>query len=288
MVGLADRCGVNPAHLPIGTFELAVQRLNSFCENGEVRETEMALREWKISQVEKLIGLSRRDIQRACYSGRGGVAILQPENSSWGKRVYGVEDLAKLFVVKCHREKGLSLVESKEAFDRFGMSEKDYSLLDVQVSLMLAERDELDRRIACGQLLAAATEDKGSLRQLAYSCVLRAIAETVDQLAVDDQPACFALLRWCASASDEELDRLERTVGAWVAAGEAPCSVVVQKALSEVFAGVASETDGVSVGQLKLVAVRAITHPAIEPALELWLGPGSFEFIDEAITAAQG
>lgn len=91
-------------------FVLAVQQLNSFCRDGEVREPEMSKAEWKISQVEKLIGLSRRDIQRACYKGRGGVAILQPKDSSWGRRNYSLEDVATLFVVKCHKERGLSLV----------------------------------------------------------------------------------------------------------------------------------------------------------------------------------
>ncbi len=43
---------------------------------------------WAISQVEALIGLSRRDIQRCCYEGKGGVGILSPEDSKWGRRTY--------------------------------------------------------------------------------------------------------------------------------------------------------------------------------------------------------
>lgn len=116
-------------------FVLAVQQLNSFCRDGEVREPEMSKAEWKISQVEKLIGLSRRDIQRACYKGRGGVAILQPKDSSWGRRNYSLEDVATLFVVKCHKERGLSLVEIKRVFERSEASEGGCAMLEDQVLL---------------------------------------------------------------------------------------------------------------------------------------------------------
>ena len=38
---------------------------------------------WKISQVEALVGLPRRDIQRACYEGAGGLGIVKPRNTTW-------------------------------------------------------------------------------------------------------------------------------------------------------------------------------------------------------------
>ena len=38
---------------------------------------------WKVSQVEALIDLPRRDIQRACYEGPGGIGIVRPQNTSW-------------------------------------------------------------------------------------------------------------------------------------------------------------------------------------------------------------
>ena len=31
---------------------------------------------WRISEVERLTGLSRRDIQRVCYQGEGGIGLL--------------------------------------------------------------------------------------------------------------------------------------------------------------------------------------------------------------------
>ena len=38
---------------------------------------------WTISEVERLTGLPRRDIQRCCYSGKGGLGIVKPQDSTW-------------------------------------------------------------------------------------------------------------------------------------------------------------------------------------------------------------
>ena len=70
---------------------------------------------WTISQVEALIGLSRRDIQRCCYEGKGGVGILSPEDSRWGRRTYTAEDLARLFIVARMKADGMSLPEAGRA-----------------------------------------------------------------------------------------------------------------------------------------------------------------------------
>ena len=61
---------------------------------------------WKISQVESLVGLPRRDIQRACYEGAGGLGIVKPRNTTWGWRVYEVPDVAKLFLLAQGRRQG--------------------------------------------------------------------------------------------------------------------------------------------------------------------------------------
>lgn len=106
---------------------------------------------WRISEVEALLGLGRRDIQRACYSGTGGVAILKPADTTWGRRTYDVADLAQLFLVRQYRARGLSLPEVKEALDTAaaeGRSVED--LLAIQVA-RLGDRVEE----ALGQLLQA-------------------------------------------------------------------------------------------------------------------------------------
>ena len=64
---------------------------------------------WKISQVEALISLTRRDIQRACYDGSGGFGLVKPRNTTWGWRVYETTDLAKLFMLAQARKQGKTL-----------------------------------------------------------------------------------------------------------------------------------------------------------------------------------
>lgn len=64
---------------------------------------------WKISQVEALIGLPPRDIQRACYDGSGGFGLVKPRNTTWGWRVYETTDLAKLFMLAQARKRGKTL-----------------------------------------------------------------------------------------------------------------------------------------------------------------------------------
>lgn len=69
---------------------------------------------WKISQVESLVGLPRRDIQRACYEGAGGLGIVKPRNTTWGWRVYEVPDVAKLFLLAQGRRQGKTLDEVRD------------------------------------------------------------------------------------------------------------------------------------------------------------------------------
>lgn len=66
---------------------------------------------WTISEVERLTGLPRRDIQRCCYSGKGGLGIVDVPNSAWGRRCYGVAEMAALYVVQLERLAGKSLSE---------------------------------------------------------------------------------------------------------------------------------------------------------------------------------
>lgn len=115
---------------------------------------------WKISDVERLVGLRRRDIQRACYQGRGGVGILSPAESSWGRRLYSQEDLFKLFLVKWERDRGLSLPEIKSLFDEEEAKEGGWDqFTQDQVSLMREEFEEAAWRLVCTEALRAATVD---------------------------------------------------------------------------------------------------------------------------------
>ena len=101
---------------------------------------------WKISQVERLIELPRRDIQRSCYQGQGGVAILSPKDSSWGRRSYDCEDVAKLFVVKQFKSDGRSLPEAKRMFARCEERGEDCRMLLASCAETLREREDEARR----------------------------------------------------------------------------------------------------------------------------------------------
>lgn len=115
---------------------------------------------WKISDVERLVGLRRRDIQRACYQGRGGVGILSPSESSWGRRLYGQEDLLKLFLVKWERDRGLSLPEIKSLFDEVEAKEGGWDqFVEDQAARMQEDFEEAAWRLVCTEALRAATLD---------------------------------------------------------------------------------------------------------------------------------
>lgn len=89
---------------------------------------------WQISQVQQLVGLQRRDIQRACYHGEGGAGILDPQDSSWGRRHYEIDDLAKLFVVRQYKKAGCSLPEIARLLDEQRQLGHDTpALLETQV-----------------------------------------------------------------------------------------------------------------------------------------------------------
>lgn len=112
---------------------------------------------WRISEVERLLGLGRRDIQRACYGGRGGVAILDPTDTAWGRRTYDGHDLAQLFLVGQLRRRGLSLPEVKAEFEgsrAAGRTVED--MLAVQVARLREQAEEVAGRLLQAEALLAA------------------------------------------------------------------------------------------------------------------------------------
>lgn len=121
---------------------------------------------WRISEVERLTGLSRRDIQRCCYEGKGGVGILSPKGSSWGRRIYNKRDLATLFVVASYRSRGLTLPQVKEIFDQHRGADGLEELLEEELERTNDQLDRLlARHIGTRALLASLGED--SSRSLA-------------------------------------------------------------------------------------------------------------------------
>lgn len=98
---------------------------------------------WKISEVERLTGLSRRDIQRVCYQGEGGIGLLSPKETKWGYRVYSAQDLKVLYAVSLLRERGKTLPQVKREFERVH-SDVD-AILDEQIDLL---REEIEKSVS--------------------------------------------------------------------------------------------------------------------------------------------
>ena len=116
-------------------------------------------RGWKISEVERLVGLSRRDIQHCCYSGAGGVGVLTPSDGGWGRRTYDERDLAMLFLVAERRREGLTL---SQAARQLNQELEEHSLTDLLEADAMRLRDQLDElfgRLVHVEAFSAALDD---------------------------------------------------------------------------------------------------------------------------------
>ena len=194
--------------------------------------------------------------------------------------------VATLFVVKCHKERGLSLVEIKKEFERSDASENGCAMLEDQVSLMLDRRDELERQIACGRLLVAAMKGRAPLRKLVRSYVMRAVVDAASAQEKSDANAYFALLQRCVLISVGEVGKLEKSIREWLDKGEKPDAGCVRGFFREEFERTAQLVEGSTQAGVARALGEVLDSPSMEPTLELWLGPGSYEFIDEALSVA--
>ena len=164
---------------------------------------------WKISQVERLINLPRRDIQRACYAGKGGASILSPANSTWGRRLYSVDDLARLLLVKLYKNQGYSLPEIKEILGEKLDRAEVQKLLSIQAARMQEQLEETQLQLNRAQLLVKALGvDEETARTELRAHIRQEIARNVLEQADDNETATGD-----ESASSTTLERLLDTPG---------------------------------------------------------------------------
>lgn len=111
----------------------------------------------------------------------------------------------------------------------------------------------------------------------------------VDAASVQGQSGAnvyFALLQRCVLISAGEVDELEKSIRKWLDKGERPDAECVQGFLREGFERTARLVgESTQIGVARALG-EVLDSPSMEPTLELWLGPGSYEFIDEALNVA--
>ena len=304
---------------------LAVQVLNGLTGAQEVSMGGKASRNgWKISQVERLIELPRRDIQRSCYQGQGGVAILSPKDSSWGRRSYDCEDVAKLFVVKQFKSDGRSLPEAKRMFARCEERGEDCRMLLASCAETLREREDEARRqreIAESLLCALSELRQGRAfetamgRRAAVRFVrsLGSLAEALAFPADADGGLCrSAATRFSVSEENLREKGVELLRRAWSSdpasgiAGELwdsgmgpafssvaalgrrgldPASDEALRVASDAVRCLASGDEKASRVLAWLLIDGFLDGPGMELLIDLWLGAGSYDFAREVFWA---
>ena len=226
---------------------------------------------WKISEVQRLVELPRRDIQRACYKGKGGVGLPSPADSTWGYRTYDCEDLAKLLVAsELHRE-GLSLPEVKQEFDRATEQGQNLAaMLGTRVDRLREQEEELRGRLlkaeALQAKLAGGESEKDGVKHLVEmriaSCALDWLPLECVREAQQAVTTCLGKLRSC----------LER--------GEAPGAEATQAAMAACAQECGELAGG---GQAARMFVEAVlSDPGMDLALDVWLGSGTWEYVEQA------
>lgn len=150
---------------------------------------------WEISDVERLIGLPRRHIQRACYTGKDGVGILAPETNG-RNRVYGIHDLAALLAVSLLRDERYSrdhqrhtLGEVRDAIVDAGWDIE--RILQSETELLRDQLEEMSSQYLKVRALVAALDSNTPEESLAS--LIREVEAVGSALGPDAQAALLEL-----------------------------------------------------------------------------------------------
>ncbi len=197
---------------------------------------------WRVSQVENLLNMSKRDITRSCYSDhkRGGAGILQPADGTWGRRNYSIEDIAWLYLVKLQHEQGYSLPEIAKRMDTTAGVDALCSHLDAVAERASEAYEELcEKRERARVLRCALSAGPDGVHDAVERCLEERIGA--------DLLGMLRRVMWELMHPD-------------IATGYIPLFD-------------AGEHDRLH---------RMLDEPGIDLAIELWAGPGSFERLLEA------
>lgn len=237
---------------------------------------------WTISEVERLTGLSRRDIQRCCYSGKGGLGIVAPQDSTWGRRTYSARDVATLFVVRLEKQQGLSLPEIGEKLRKRSAigSGAEPGLLAAHIARLEERQEEV-----AGQLLAARAllmTSQGAEPMMAGELIENEIdAQVVEAFhKVADEDAERTAVRGGFAAHRGWLVRSLAPLAEDANSSEA--SECAELALADAIDGI-HERYGVSHVAAKTILTWAFSAPGMSVVVDVWLGPGTYEPLLQAL-----
>ena len=229
---------------------------------------------WKVSQVEALIDLPRRDIQRACSEGPGGIGIVRPRNTSWGWRVYEVADVAKLFLLAQARRRSQTL---EEACREFAPSEDK---ADLTSALELCEQRAREARDTEAGALMAARALKCALAHEDQSIFVGLIDSVFGESArrtCDDHVALKLASRGLLSDMLEGVADIHK-------AGKLPSSNEAQR-ICTTASGECAQACGLTPLDACELLSQTINAPGVALTCELWLGPATHSFANASLEA---
>lgn len=229
---------------------------------------------WKISQVEALIDLPRRDIQRVCYEGPGGIGVVHPHNTAWGWRIYEVADVAKLFLVAQARRRSQTL---EEACHVLASSEDEAGLAN---ALELCEQRAFDARDTEAGAFAAAHALRCALAQGNRSTY----ASLIDSIFVESaQRACDTHTALELAAKGLFSNMLERIADVH-GLGKQPNSDEARHACVATSRECA-QACGLTLFDACELLSQTINAPGVALTCELWLGPATHSFANASLEA---
>ncbi len=226
---------------------------------------------WKISEVERLIGLPRRDIQRSCYHGKGGVGILEPRDGSWGRRLYSAEDLGILFIVKQYRDRGYSLPEIKHLLCQSEKAGGYHALAGFQVA-RLREQEEIAReQVVRGEALRVFLSDSERETKLADLVELCVAHHILISALASPRAVLTTEIRACL----EDLLSCRRQ-------GLDPKALEVREIAGDALA-ILDKARCPGTERVPSPLAEMLNEPGLDLAIELWMGPGSYAYLEEAL-----
>lgn len=231
---------------------------------------------WKISQVEALVGLPRRDIQRACYEGAGGLGIVKPRNTTWGWRVYEVPDVAKLFLLAQGRGQGKALGELR---DELASCEGACGMLR---KLARCEQSACEARDAH----AGASMSARALRCAIEQGDVTVFAGLIDVSFAEDARAFCDAHAVLELAAEGLLSKLFADLARVRACGQAPGSNEA-KEICAASVHTVSERCALRAADAGMLLARAMNASGMGLTCELWLGPATWTYANAALEAAQ-